>query len=102
MRSDTVKLIIEISKDYYEILKSEVEQNLTDYYPFIVIGNGIPLPKGHGRLIDANKLEYTCNSDECGMLMGCNHCQYHVVTEDEIDKAPTIIEADAEHINRSR
>ena len=54
MRSDTVKLIIEISKDYYEILKSEVEQNLTDYYPFIVIGNGIPLPKGHGRLIDAD------------------------------------------------
>ena len=43
MRSETVKLIIEISKDYYEILKSEVEQNLTDYYPFIVIGNGIPL-----------------------------------------------------------
>lgn len=41
--SDTVKLIIEISKDYYEILKSEVEENLTDYYPFIVIGNGIPL-----------------------------------------------------------
>ena len=41
--SETVKLIIEISKDYYEILKSEVEQNLTDYYPFIVIGNGIPL-----------------------------------------------------------
>lgn len=41
--SETVKLIIEISKDYYEILKCEVEQNLTDYYPFIVIGNGILL-----------------------------------------------------------
>lgn len=43
MRSETVKLIIEISKDYYEILKCEVEQNETDYYPFVVIGNGIPL-----------------------------------------------------------
>ena len=41
--NDTVKLIIEISKDYYEILKCEVEENQTDYYPFIVIGNGIPL-----------------------------------------------------------
>jgi hypothetical protein len=43
-----------------------------------------------GRLIDADKLEYTCNSDECGMLTGCNHCQYHIVTEDEIDSVPTV------------
>ena len=41
--SETIKVVIEISKDYYEILKCEVEQNQTDYYPFIVIGNGIPL-----------------------------------------------------------
>ena len=41
--SETIKVIIEISKDYYEILKCEVEENQTDYYPFIVIGNGIPL-----------------------------------------------------------
>ena len=43
--SDTVKLIIEVPKNYYELLKCGVEQNLTDYYPFIVIGNGIPLDK---------------------------------------------------------
>lgn len=42
------------------------------------------------RLINADKLEYTCNADECGMLTGCNHCQYHIITEDEIDKAPII------------
>lgn len=44
------------------------------------------------RLIDADALEYDCNADECGMLTGCNHCQYHVITEDEIDNAPTIEE----------
>ena len=43
--SDTVKVVIEIPKDYYEILKCEVEENQTDYYPFVVIGNGIPLDK---------------------------------------------------------
>ena len=60
----------------------------------IAITDGTVLPEGHGRLIDADKLEYTCNSDECGMLTGCNHCQYHIITEDEVDNAETIIEAD--------
>ena len=41
--SDTVKLIIEIPKDYYEIIKHNVENHLTDYRPFEIIGNGIPL-----------------------------------------------------------
>jgi hypothetical protein len=41
--SNTVKLIIEIPKDYYEIIKHDVEHHLTDYRPFEIIGNGIPL-----------------------------------------------------------
>ena len=41
--SDKVKLIIEIPKDYYEIIKHNVENHLTDYRPFEIIGNGIPL-----------------------------------------------------------
>ena len=41
--TDTVKLIIEIPKDYYEIIKHNVEHHLTDYRPFEIIGNGIPL-----------------------------------------------------------
>lgn len=60
------------------------------------IRKGTPLPKGHGRLIDADTLEYTCVCDECGMLTGCNHCQYSVITKDELNDAPTIIEADEE------
>ena len=41
--SDTVKLIIEISKDYYEIIKHDVDNHLTDYRPFEIIANGTPL-----------------------------------------------------------
>ena len=88
-----MKLIIDIDEDYFEILKYE-NRNGNDFKPIKLIANGIPLPKGHGRLIDADTLEYTCNSDECRTIKGCNHCQYSIITEEEIDNAPTIIEAD--------
>ena len=50
------------------------------------IRNGTPLPKGHGRLIDADALrcenaDFDTYNDYCTMF-------------DEIDIAPTIIEAD--------
>lgn len=38
-----MKLIIDIPKDYYEIIKHDVENHLTDYRPFEIIANGIPL-----------------------------------------------------------
>ena len=41
--TDTVKLIIEIPKDYYEIIKHDVDNHLTDYRPFEIIANGTPL-----------------------------------------------------------
>ena len=53
--SETVKLIVELPKDYYEIIKCEVEQNLTDYYPFIVIGNGIPLDDIKSKISEISK-----------------------------------------------
>ena len=44
------------------------------------------------RLIDADKLRYTCIVDKCNVPteIGCNKCQYHVITECEIDNAPTV------------
>ena len=41
--SDTVKIIAEVDREYYEIIKRDVENHLTDFYPFEIIGNGIPL-----------------------------------------------------------
>lgn len=54
-----------------------------------LIANGIPLPKGHGRLIDADTLE------ECKEVMNTimNECEY-AVRMDEVRNVPTIIEAD--------
>ena len=53
------------------------------------IANGTPLPKGHGRLIDADILE------ECKEVMNTimNECKY-AVRMDEVRNVPTIIEAD--------
>lgn len=66
-----------------------------------MIATGIPLPKGHGRLIDADKVadrleelrnnwDYYGNEYESGIYTGCDY------SLDEVMDAPTIIEADKE------
>ena len=51
--------------------------------------NGIPLPKGHGRLIDADKLKsmYSINRANFNTVVGIQKW---------IDDAPTIIKAESE------
>ena len=71
--------MIDIDKDAYNILKNYTG-HLT--YSEYLIKNGKPLPKGHGRLIDADALWKKWVFDAIG--------------KQEIDDAPTIIEADAE------
>jgi len=56
------------------------------------IKNGTPLPKGHGRLIDADKLKKVYENTEDAEY--CKWTLYGVTSE--IDDAPTIIEADKE------
>ena len=87
-----MKLIIDIPKDIIESAKSS-----PNYYPayhfeqiWRAIVNGIPLPKGHGRLIDVDKLEPRDISPEAwySPMWG-----FELV---DIEDAPTIIEADKE------
>lgn len=85
-----MKLIIDIPKDIIESAKSS-----PNYYPayhfekiWRAIAKGIPLPKGHGRLIDADKLEPRDISPEAwySPMWG-----FELV---DIEDASTIIEAD--------
>ena len=71
-----MKIVIDLPKEKYELIKNS---SLNSDINSIVwaIANGIPLPKGHGRLIDETKIT-SCEWD--GKQMTCN--------------APTIIEAD--------
>lgn len=100
---DEIEVVIKLPKEIYEkiqqidrIISGRRNGKTIEFALWNGVKNGTVLPKNHGRLIDADKLEYTCNSDECGMLTGCNHCQYHIITEDEVDNASTVIEADKE------
>jgi hypothetical protein len=90
-----MRIVINISEEDYEGLKKKDEFNdmyLNHYEKLIV--HGTPLPKGHGRLIDADK----AISKICGSSCGCHleECGYDkpCYSVARIKSAQTIIEAD--------
>ena len=98
-----MKIVIDIDDDTYEILKNVYERGtgwLDKYQKAIV--NGTPLPKGHGRLIDADALKtaygleratkYGNESKEQLDNSYSTMMMYEIA--DMLDYAPTIIEAD--------
>lgn len=54
------------------------------------IENSIPLPKGHGRLIDADALVYKQTHH------GNYYTPFELIDENDLNRAQTIIEADRE------
>lgn len=77
-----IELVIKIPEETYEYWKN----HSYEYVLAEAIKNGTPLPKGHGRLIDASNLMTVTDYD------GENEKTY--ITYDEIENAPTTIEAD--------
>ena len=75
-----MKLIIEIPEQMY--LNAKADTLCGADILVRAIKNGTPLPKGHGRLIDGDALWKKWVFDAIG--------------KQEIDDAPTIIEADTE------
>lgn len=52
-----MKIVIDISENYYnDLMILEVGENENLNYEMEIIRNGTPLPKCHGRLIDADSL----------------------------------------------
>lgn len=92
-----IELVIKIPEEMYAQVIDEngIDTMLIPYRD--ITKSGIPLPKGHGRLIDADKFlkdneAYTgwiLNSSDWG---GEN--AYKDTLEDLVNEAPTIIEAD--------
>ena len=79
-----MKLIIDISENEYEAVKLHPE-----CFTFAnSILNGTPLPKGHGRLIDINDIEWAKHKEER------NYMEYEVIDWEDILNAPAIIEAE--------
>lgn len=79
-----VELVIKIPEETYKgIMLGKWDENGLAYY----VKDGTPLPKGHGRLIDDNRLRsmYSINRANFNTVVGIQKW---------IDTAPTIIEAD--------
>jgi hypothetical protein len=85
-----IELVVKISEENYNIIKNYTAPMSWAEH---VIKNGTPLPKGHGRLIDADELY----GDFIDGTEGSS-CQTWDGIEigDVIEDAPTIIEADRE------
>ena len=95
-----VELVIKIDEEDYKAIKNmSVVGDMTIPYVFNSIRSGIPLPKGHGDLIDANELLKMTNSykSELGRLKADPFVKSGIETvENFIRDLPTIIEADKE------
>lgn len=82
-----MELVIKISEEDYNLMKARVCKSSSDY----LILDGTPLPKGHGRLIDADKLRMDYCNDNCGERK-CVDAMDRCVFIDAVLDASTIIE----------
>lgn len=96
-----MKIVIEISeKDYLDFMlqydNGILDEKTPSHRAKIAIANGTPLPKGHGRLIDADETISKICGNSCGChLEECGHDE-PCFSVTRIKSAQTIIEADEE------
>ena len=88
-----MKIIIDLPEARYKDIQRIASVQLENYHfktAEQIIANGTPLPKGHGRLIDAREYENSIRKHyfDNSTVIRC--------TEIALDNAPTIIEADTE------
>ena len=105
-----MKMIVDIPEDAYDYLintsfvenpkimfNQSVEDRKHTMQLFEVIDavkNGTPLPKGHGRLIDADALEKKMTEYINTLPLAYDEAERIVLLMNHFDDAPTIIEAD--------
>ena len=85
-----MKIVIDISPEELEMIKLKLNSPIGGVISQaeLIILNGTPLPKGHGRLIDADELKKYKYHDE-------NRYE-NAVAIAQVDWMPTILEADKE------
>lgn len=85
-----MQIVIDIDEKIYNDIRSKNEHGKV----FNAVKNGTPLPKNHGRLIDVNDI-----LDRIGLEDNDGNREDNVgeiITLEDFDFIPTIIEADAE------
>lgn len=89
---DEIEVVINITRQEWEYLNKLVKNgDQLGHYERLLV-NGTPLPKRHGRLIDADKVENITWQEPY------YHDALNVLSEvrDKVRELPTIIEADKE------
>lgn len=88
-----MQMVIDIPEETYKEIKEGFYDKNTRKMS-IAIGNGIPLPKGHGRLIDADEFHHILED----MPIRDNDKWFNWLqrARNRLADAPTIIEADNE------
>ena len=91
-----MKIIVEISDNHFKTLQKMNECGL-GYYQRAIL-NGTPLPKGHGRLGDLDKIkkEMQYYHDDCAETSEYTRLGFETAIA-VVEDAPTIIEADKEN-----
>lgn len=99
-----MQIVIEIDEELYEAIKSDRINYYDALDGFEAIANGTPLPKGHGRLIDADAeakrwgldkaTKYGNETSEQQHFSFSTMMMYEIA--DILDDADVILEADKE------
>ena len=94
-----MQIVIDVSKEKYEIIKRLNGTCSTDYKTSLMlynaVANGTPLPKGHGRLIDEKEMLKRLDDWNWEDVIEKSLCNFVL---NRIIESPTIIEAD-KHIS---
>lgn len=95
-----MKLVVEIDEEVIMAVNHHYTPVENDIKIYDAIRNGTPLPKGHGRLIDADELkkddEVTKWVSRDALRTGKNLKMFSELFLKKIDDAPTVIEGEEE------
>lgn len=91
-----MQIVIEIPEEAYELLKNKGVDWLGAEHILNAVANGIPLPKGHGRLIDADAVNKKMEEREEKLQDDRSMWESSAVSTALDMFADTIIEADKE------
>ena len=89
-----MKLIIDIPKEEYELVRHENKSFRTELELMNAVANGVPLPKHHGRLKDVDAFLSKVKADREHSAYSGSWTADDVLTALDNSYAPTIIEAD--------
>ena len=93
-----MQIVIDISKEKYDMVRNKTYCGIYDAVIYKAIANGTVLPKGHGDLIDKNKLskkkQYLFKTDN-----GAFPKSEWFIKADDLFSAKAIIRADKEKRN---